>query len=422
MGSFSKVPDVWVDADFSGLVWSGLDCDDDLALLALLAQQGQTLNLVGISVCGGNAPLSHTWANMKALWNFIRFDGEPSLAALQNRIVPKRGYGWRSMQVSRRWMNWLHLIAPDAHDSEEATNAIVDYALQKYEKRSKDFQILTLGPPTNVARAIEKLEQLSQGGQNILRDSIKHVFMMGGELTGSRLDLNFLSDRGAARSIIENESVEVTLISIQLCGQVVVDDAFIKNLEKRCCGHSDGSVNSAVCAILPKMKQQVYFMPRYINPAVEQKFPKGGPWRQSPNIKRGFIPWDVLAVLVMTHPELFAKFDYHRVAFPSCSEGEPCDKTMTVLANMGQQTDDPSRNQSGIVRIPHIVVNESIVLETIHKLLCQVPSMEGPQPKLMLGFFGQFLGMLIFSIGTLLALWLSRKETRQQVIPTKKED
>jgi hypothetical protein len=108
--------------------------------------------------------------------------------------------------------------------------------------------------------------------------------------------------------------------------KVVLDDTFVKTFEKECCRRCDGSANAAACAILPKMKHQVFLMPRYINPAVEQRFPVDGRWRHSPHIRRGFVPLDIVAGLVITHLELFAQYEYHNVLLAKCTQGEPCDK------------------------------------------------------------------------------------------------
>ena len=62
----------WIDADPSGLVWTGLDCDDDLALIAAkaLAEAGE-MEMAGLSICGGNAPLAHTWPHALKLLQTI---------------------------------------------------------------------------------------------------------------------------------------------------------------------------------------------------------------------------------------------------------------------------------------------------------------------------------------------------------------
>ena len=471
---------LWIDTDPSGLVWTGLDCDDDLAILIALAiakstksslsidsslksstlslpdespsasvasTHGLSLSLAGISVCGGNAPLAHTWADIHALWGHIDFEFyDPS-----RPIRPVKGYGWNAMQISRPWLKFLNLVSPDIEDSNDAVEAIVNaitiddetpLPTNTEQSRKKELTILTLGPPTNVAKSIATIEQrieqeFEQSSYSMdtiqsknMFNNLKHVYMMGGELTGQRLDLNFMTDRGAARTIIEASDVPVTLIPIQLCGQVIVTKDFVERFESECCPPSRSSSSmdnggatvesgapssfssssslyppAAACAVLPKMKQQVTLMPNFVNKAVSNKFPifdgaetegkeeiwtsdhaRRQQWSPSPNMKIGFIPWDVIALLVVTHPDLFDNFEYHRVEFPGCDEGEPCDGTMTVVEDFGRTLPNTlsildfngnsigAFNHSGIVRVPHTVKNETIVLETMHQLLCRVPA------------------------------------------------
>ena len=178
---------LWIDTDPSGLFWSGLDCDDDLAVLAALAlHKRQIISLDGISICGGNAPLSHTWRDINVLWEHA---GGFQITNLQ----PVKGYGWRSMQVAVAWLRWYNLIRQDIIDSEDASQAIIE---RSRDKSLDPAHILMLGPPTNMARAIDS-GQLDQSG-------ISQLYLMGGELTQQTLDLNFRTDRASARTIIES--------------------------------------------------------------------------------------------------------------------------------------------------------------------------------------------------------------------------
>lgn len=424
---------LWIDADPSGLVWTGLDCDDDLAILAVLAQTLSipSLRLAGLSICGGNAPLGHTFESINKLWNYIDFDSH--YLTQHSNLHPIRGYGWQSMQVSRIWLRLMHLMAPDVGDSRDATDAIKKAILgtttigSSWESpcSNDDLTILTLGPPTNVARAIK---QLDHDGLLNKQTNLKHVYMMGGELTKGRLDLNFLTDRAAARTIIETPTVPVTLISIQLCAQVIVDKTFIVRFEEEYCsktsqvgtfgpGGEDETLQpratAAACAILPKMKQQVNLMPKLVNQAVAKLLPYSERWRASPNLKKGFIPWDVIAVLVVTHPHLFDNFEYHRVVLAGCAQGEPCNMSMDIIEDINK-FDHPAAgegfynyNHSGVVRIPHSVKNETLVLETIYNLLGRIPAVDGGKtpPIMMMGFLNQLSGILIVGVILLITVW-----------------
>ena len=378
--STSIPPRVWLDADPSAFVWTGLDCDDDLAILVAMAlDANKMIQLEGLSVCGGNAPLRHTWKDMQVL---IRHTDNPSMPNYY------KGYGWRSMQVSRRWLQRLNQLQPDVADSNDAAEAIVKAAFSRSDQK---LTVMTIGPPTNLAKALRQNQDLAS--------QLEHVYMMGGELTQQRLDLNFASDRAAARTVVE-ANVPTTMIPIQLCAQVVLDDVFVQEAEAAYC---NGENTASACAMLPKMKQQVKTMPDLVNQAVKKRIPKGGKWIPSPNLDRGFIPWDIVCILSLSHPEKFAEWEFHTAAFPTCPEGEPCDRTMfiqdipkhlwPVSASMA------SFNHSGIVRIPHRIQDEQEIKGIIMDLLFQLQSNTNrPTPKIMLGFLGP-LG----SVGTTFA-------------------
>lgn len=396
-------PRVWLDADPSGFVWSGLDCDDDLAILVALAlQDNHKIQLEGLSVCGGNAPLRHTWKDMQVL---LRHADQPSLPPYY------KGYGWRSMQVSRKWLQWMNRLQPDVPDSNDATQAILDAAFA--QNKDQKLTVITVGPPTNLAKALRQNPALAS--------QLEHVYMMGGELTQQRLDLNFASDRAAARTVVD-ANVPTTMIPIQVCAQVILDDVFAEDVESNYCSNDSGN-NAAACALLPKMKQQVKTMPKLVNQAVAERMPADGRWRPSPDLDRGFIPWDIVAILSVSHPELFDKWEYHTASFPTCSPedgggGEPCGRTMVVRDLPKDKwpttttTTTTSKNQSahqyydhsGIVRIPHIIRDETKIKALMKDLLFQrLTSAKRSPPNIMLGFLGP-LGLIGTTASTTVGL------------------
>jgi inosine-uridine nucleoside N-ribohydrolase len=371
---------LWIDTDPSGLVWTGLDCDDDLAVLVALALHRRgILDLRGISVCGGNAPLQHTWPDIHRLLDH---------AGANQSIALSKGYGWRSMQVAGKSMPKVVNRFLDTDDSQDATNSLIELAQQS---ASSPIKILMLGPPTNLARAIE---------QGLILSGVHHVFLMGGEMTGQQMDLNFRSDRGAARIVIESE-LPTTIIPIQTGGQTSVTQSYLDRLD---------CPKQAVCALLPKMKLQVQVMPHLVNPAVQKRFlhedDPNSRWKASPNLDYGFVPWDVVALFAITHPdELFDEWEYHRVAMPSCSTGEPCDQTMQILEDLGTQWDE-KKNWSGVVRVPHLVRNETQLLETMFSYLAEIPAAYPEPPPLLNGFLNVAVALCVGFVSFL--LWLFR--------------
>jgi len=359
---------LWVDTDPSGLVWTGLDCDDDIAVLVALALHRRgTIDLQGLSICGGNAPLSHTWPDIHRLLDHAGFTD----------INPLKGYGWRSMQVAVKFLWYYNYVIPDMKDSDDASEGLINRSRRKLDVAP--INILMLGPATNLARALDA-------------SGISHIYLMGGEVTGQQLDLNFRSDRVGASTVIES-NIPKTIIGIQTCGQTAITSSFLERLD---CPKS----NLAACALLPKMRQQIRLMPKYVNQAVKKRLLGHGEqssrtWRASPNLDSGFVPWDIVALLSITHPQEFDEWEYHRVTFQPCAEKGPCNETMQIVENLGSNFD--GRNYSGVVRTPHLVRNETRLLEVMLSLMGEVPA-ASPQPPLYWGFCSTLLGITIATI------------------------
>ena len=250
-----------------------------------------------------------------------------------------------------------------------------------------------------------------------LSKQLHHVVLMGGELTEQKMDLNFMSDRAAARTVIETLNVPTTIVPIQTCGQVVVTEEWVRKFEDRCCPRA------VACALLPKMRQEVRWMPHLVNKVVRQRYEgknnldesRSRRWQPSPNLDRGFIPWDVLALLATVRPDLFDEWEWHRASLPTCEDGgdensslhvgrEPCDGTMLIGPG---QTEEPDTHR-GYVRIPHLVRNETEILDTAFmELACsaidgRVVEGDYQQPALL----GGFLVTGLFSLGLLLVIFL----------------
>ncbi|OLQ02445.1 Pyrimidine-specific ribonucleoside hydrolase RihB [Symbiodinium microadriaticum] len=264
---------LWIDADPSGLVWTGLDCDDDLAILAAqgLEATGEA-TVAGLSICAGNAPLLHTWENAKTLQSVAQFHW--------NLL---KGAGWNTMQPA--WTS-LRLLARCIHEEEssDAAEAIIRAAAAL---PARSLTVLCLGPPSNLARALRRAPWLAE--------RLEMAVLMGGELTQSRLDLNFMTDREAARDILAS-SLPTMLVPIQTCAQVAVTPAWLRRLEEcppRAVAHR----------ILPKMWLQTWFMPKLVNRRVKAQTLPGRP--TSSGLQSGFIPWDLVALLAASRPHLF---------------------------------------------------------------------------------------------------------------------
>ena len=325
--------DVWLDFDPAAFVVTGLDVDDDLAFLALLTLQRRgRLNLVGVSVTAGNAALRDTVENAKRL---LRLAGV--------KLEPAPGASYRDMHVVWPWVRRLHNVRGDVASSPDAAEAIRS-AVRARPPRS--LTVIALGPLTNVAAALADSQIAGRVGR---------VVSMGGALDGGRLDLNWMSDRAAARAVVASK-VPLTVAPVELCAQAAVQPKDVDRLVARCCP------GAAVCALARAMRRQCGFSRRFVN--------RGLVARGAHPALSGdaFVPWDVVAVLAVAEPELFAEWREFDVTVPPCTSGEPCDGTVAV------------RNGSGVLAPTRIAPGG--VVDALVDLVCDVPAV-GPEPGIV---------------------------------------
>lgn len=83
------------------------------------------------------------------------------------------------------------------------------------------IDIITTGPLTNIAQALEKHEDLE--------DYISHIFISGGNLYGP--EYNFIEDPKAINKIL-NSSIDLFILPKNLADQIEISDDFLKNLAK----------------------------------------------------------------------------------------------------------------------------------------------------------------------------------------------
>ena len=327
--------DVWLDFDPAALVTTGLDVDDDLAFLALLALQRRgRLNLVGVSITAGNAALRDTLDNANRLLRLAGVNEEPAAGASYN-----------DMHVAWPWARRLHNVRGDVASAPDAAEAIRS-AVRARPPHS--LTIIALGPLTNVAAALADSDVAGRVGR---------VVSMGGALDGKRLDLNWLSDRAAARAVLA-ANVPLTLAPVELCAQAAFQPEDVDRVVDRCCP------GAAVCSLARAMRQQCAFSRRFVNRGLVARVSNAHTALKSD----AFVPWDVVAVLAVAEPELFAEWREFEVTVPPCASGEPCDGTVAV------------RNGSGVLAPTRLAAGG--VVDALVDLVCDVPAV-GPAPGIV---------------------------------------
>ena len=250
------------------------------------------------------------------------------------------------MHVPWPWVRRLHNVRGDVASSPDAAEAIRS-AVRARPPHS--LTIVILGPLTNVALALADAE---------IAGRVRRVVSMGGALDGKRLDLNWMSDRAAARAVLASRTVPLTVAPVELCAQAAVQPKDVDRVVDRCCP------GAAVCALARAMRRQCAFSRRFVNRGLVARVPDahgalGGD---------AFVPWDVVAVLAVAEPELFGEWREFDVAVPPCASGEPCDGTVAV------------RNGSAVLAPTRLAPGG--VVDALVDLVCDVPAV-GPAPGIV---------------------------------------
>jgi purine nucleosidase len=175
---------VILDLDPAALVDGGFDVDDDLALLIALGSRRE-IDLIGITVTYGNAPLEQTLANARLL---------AKIANISSVDVPiAAGVSWMSRTLAR------------SNASQLIESLVLQYPHQVH--------VIAVGPTTNVAAALHNNAQLEK--------QIASITVMGGDLSdgsiGSlHIDLNFMAHREATNVVLAADTPKL-IVTVQTC-------------------------------------------------------------------------------------------------------------------------------------------------------------------------------------------------------------
>lgn len=327
--------DIILDCDPAGLIATGLDVDDDLALMNLISMVFKPdttprVRLLGITITGGNAPLHFTLPNARHLVH-------NKLGQYDIEIHPGTP---RSLSSFSKPFN-----------STEIESAATRFLIQTiHNSPYQSITVLSIGPLTNLAAAYVV--------DPTIANRLKQVVIMGGTMTpGMSYDLNMRSDPWAA-SIVYNELPSPKIaVPVETCVQAV----FGPNEMKKVSLHCQESPSSIICLYQWRLWAQIQIMPWLVN------------WRflaegnvASKSIHQGFILWDLVALWALLRPELFDNWEYYSV------EVEPLSSTilgkgrirMEFTASSNDGSVQSSQNQ---VLIPTRIKNEEELVDLVLK-------------------------------------------------------
>jgi inosine-uridine nucleoside N-ribohydrolase len=186
----------------------GGDPEDSFAIM--LALNSPEVSVDGITVVQGNVPAEKGYSNARHL-----------LKLLDREDVPLKRGCLRPMNAERtiqvRWLEHRYaskqiaeMVEPLAEDA-DAVSFLVEAVLS----RPGEITLVTIGPLTNVAAAIQRSSEFAR--------SLNGIVMMGGtaECAGNispAAEFNFWQDPDAAR-IVFRSGADLTMVGLDVCHQ-----------------------------------------------------------------------------------------------------------------------------------------------------------------------------------------------------------
>jgi len=272
---------ILIDADPAITVRTGLDVDDDLAILFALGSP--ELEVRAVTTTYGNAPCHRTFR-----------DAEKLLSLAKRKDIPlAKGAGWLSRNIEART---------------DASRLIVEQVLRS----DGELVIVTLGPLTNFAQALR--------AEPSIASRIKGHLAMGGRMFGG-LELNFSAHPEATRVVLEAPIPRVA-VTLEACLGVAFTS---KDLEAVI-----AEPDAVVSRFSGRLKRFLWAN-RVLMPAVFRGF--------EGHAAGGFHPWDIIALAYLVRPDLFFPSKHLRIEMRGrrmvCSKQEGTGWSNAVLAPRG---------------------------------------------------------------------------------------
>jgi purine nucleosidase len=207
------VRDIWLDTD------PGFD---DWMAWALLEGHPQ-MNLLGVSVVAGNAPLSQTLANALSIRAFHGW--RTPVHAGADRPLAQPGVTAQDVLGSNALATVGRSIPDTAArpDSQQGVQALIDAVLA----RPGAVTLVAIGPLTNIAQAFTMAPQLP--------GLLKELVVMGGSIdrgnTTAVAEFNIHADPEAAQIVLGHpDRPPIQLFGLHLCRQVLVGPEHVQHL------------------------------------------------------------------------------------------------------------------------------------------------------------------------------------------------
>jgi inosine-uridine nucleoside N-ribohydrolase len=255
-----------------------LDCDpghDDAIAIVAAARHAE---LVGITTVAGNAPLERTTHNALVVRDLLGIDVPVHAGSPQPLLGPVGHGAAHSVAVhGESGLDGADLPAPTTPlDSDDAIGFIIETC-----RTIDDVWLVPVGPLTNIAVALRTAPDIV--------DRIAGISLMGGGTFGNRTataEFNLWADPEAA-AIVFGYGGSLVMAGLDVTHQFQATPARIASI---------GALPGVLAAVLADLL--TFFSDNYRT-------------RHDPGSMRGAAVHDPLAVLALTHPDLFGRSARH---------------------------------------------------------------------------------------------------------------
>ena len=198
------------------------DTGSDDAVAILMALRDPRVEVLGVTVVSGNVPLKQGIINTLSTAELC--DVEVKVFAGSDKPLTR---GYRELYTLEEFQAHVQTLSPDSisaqcvhgvdgmgdigiepknkkHEEEDA----IDYLVNSFNNNPNEITLVTLGPLTNIAKAIQK--------DSSIVDKIKHCYVMGGTSDGTgnvsaAAEYNIWVDPEAAQ-IVFNSGLAITMV------------------------------------------------------------------------------------------------------------------------------------------------------------------------------------------------------------------
>jgi len=203
----------------------GGDPEDGLAIM--LALNSPEVDVLGITIVQGNAPAEMGYSNARHLLTLM---GRGDVPLLRGCLRPMSSTRTTQIKLLERRYELKQItvaVEPPAGDADA-----VSFLIDTVRAKPSDITLVTIGPLTNVATAIQKSQAFTE--------ALRGVVMMGGTVACAgnitpAAEFNFWQDPEAA-DVVFRSGVPLTMVGLDVCNKTRL---LPEQVEERAAGGSD---------------------------------------------------------------------------------------------------------------------------------------------------------------------------------------